>query len=219
MILLTTIASVISASGQEVAREQQQYLFPEFQDARVVLKNGTSGNTKLNYSLVTNRFVFIDAADNNLIKEFSNPSQIGTITIGNRTFQPAPGGEAIEIVQFERPAIFVQYTGKSTDRGTKSAYGGRSNTSSIQSLDRIAGSGAIYRLEGDDRFIITGVDKIYQIGVGNNRMKSFVTLKQLQKIFPKKLTPAIEEYAVEKSIDFNSVEQVVDLCNYAVSLN
>ncbi len=213
---LFAIFSVTPMWGQQ--EEQCQYLFPDFQNGRVVLKDGTTATAQLNYSLISNRFIFIDTADKNQIQELVDPSVIGNIIIGSRIFHLDPAGMAIETVQAERPMIFARYSGKSTDRGQESGYGGRSSTSSIKSISALHGSGMVYNLKGDDRWVVTGVDKEYQVE-RNGKMKRFSVLKQFLKIYPKQNEEAIKKFIDDNSIDFSSVEQVIELCNYAESLD
>jgi len=205
------IAPAIAQKGEK------QYLFPEFQKGQVLYKDGRAYNVDINYSLISNRFVFIDTHDNNVIKEFGELDKVGVVKTADRIFQISKRGEAGEIVQ-EKPRVIAEYKGKVTDQGKKSAYGGRSQTSSIDAISSFQSGGQSYRLEGDDRWVVTGIDKKYQVEY-KNKMKSFATPKQFTKIYPKEHTAAIEEFIKTKKIDFDSVEQVIDLCNYADALN
>jgi hypothetical protein len=215
MLCLATICSVASLRGQQDG--QQQYLFPEFQNSRVGFKDRTSTTAQINYSLVSNLFVFIDKADNDLIKELINTEEIGYILIGSRTFQIGPQGEAIEVVQSQNPIILARYTGKAIDRGQESGYGGRSQTAAIKSVSSMQTGGRVYSLKGDDRWIVSGVDKEYRVE-REGKMKKFSNLNQFLKLYPKQNKVAIEKFASGNSIDFDSVEQVIELCNYAESL-
>jgi hypothetical protein len=212
---LLYIFTAVTARGEE---KQTQYLFPEFENGQVLYRNGSVYNVQLNFSLVSNRFVFIDTSDKNTIKEFGQPDMIGSVKTGGRVFQINSKGEANEILQMENPVISVEYKGKIVDRGRKSAYGGRSQTSSIDSYTSIQSGGLSYKLEGDDRWIINGIEKKYQVEYKGKR-NSFSTAKQFLKIYPKRQATVIQEFIKNKNINFNSVEQVTDLCNYADSLN
>lgn len=212
---LLCIFCTATAWGEE---KQTQYLFPEFEHGQVLYKDGRTYNVPLNFSLVSNRFVFIDTSDDNTIKEFGEPGLIGSVKTGGRVFQINGKGEASEILQTENPVIMVEYKGKIVDRGRKGAYGGRSQTSSIDAYSSFQSGGLTYKLAGDDRWIINGVEKKYQVEY-KGKMKRFSTEKQFLKIYPKQQSTAIREFIHNKSIDFTSVEQVMDLCNYAHSLD
>jgi len=203
------------AWGEE---KQAQYLFPEFQDGQVLYRDGRVFKVQLNFSLVSNRFVFIDTFDDNSIKEFAEVNMIGSVKTGDRVFQVNSKGEASEILKLKDPIILVEYRGKIVDRGRKAAYGGRSQTSSIDSYSSFQSGGLSYKLEGDDRWIISGVEKKYQVE-HKGKLKKFSTIKQFLKIYPKQHTAALEEFIKNKNISLESVEQVMDLCNYANSLD
>lgn len=213
-LCLFCILGGITAVAQE---GEKQYLFPEFQKGQVLYKDGRVFNVDINYSLISNRFVFIDTHDENIIKEFGELDKVGVVKTGERIFTVSKKGEAGEIVQ-EKPRIIAEYRGKVTDQGKKAAYGGRSQTSSIDAISSFQSGGLSYRLEGDDRWVVSGIDKKYQVEY-KNKMRNFSTPKQFTKIYPKEQTAAIEEFIKTKKIDFNSVEQVIELCNYADSLN
>lgn len=212
---LLCLLSTVMVWGEE---KQIQYLFPEFQDGQILYKDGRSYNAKVNFSLVSNRFVFIDASDNNTIKEFGEPEKVGIVKTGDRIFMIGNKGEASEVMQQENPRVLVEYKGKLVDRGKKSAYGGRSQTSSIDSFSSFQSGGLRYQLEGDDRWIIKGIEKKYQVAY-KGKLKSFLSFKQFLKIYPKKHTAALEAFIKDKKIDIDSVEQVIDLCNYANALD
>lgn len=198
--------------------EQAQYLFPEFENGQVLYRDGRVFNVQLNFSLVSNRFVFIDTFDENTIKEFAELDMVGSVKAGDRIFQISRRGEASEILQPENPLILVEYKGKIVDRGRKAAYGGRSQTSAVDSYSSFQSGGLTYKLKGDDRWIINGVEKKYRVEY-KGKLKTFSTVKQFLNIYPKKQRPSLQEFIESKGIDFNSVEQVTGLCNYADSLN
>jgi hypothetical protein len=206
---------IATAWGEE---EQAAYLFPEFENGQVLYKDGRVFNVQLNFSLVSNRFVFIDTFDDNTIKEFAELDLVGSVKTGNRVFRINSKGEASEILQMENPLISVEYKGKITDRGRQAAYGGRSQTSAVENYSSIQSGGVTYKLKGDDRWIINGVEKKYGVEY-KGKSKTFTTVKQFLNIYPKNKRPALQEFIESKDIDFNSVEQVKALCNYAYSLN
>lgn len=215
--LLTLILLVFTCFSGVAEEKALQYLFPEFQNGQVIFKDGRNFIVSLNFSLISNRFVFIDTHDDNIIKEFAQPEEIGIVKVGERIFQLNSKGEAMEVVRMENPRVLAQYKGKVTDRGKKSAYGGRSQTSAIESISSFQSGGISYKIEGDDRWIVTGIDKKYQVE-RDKKMKNFTTAKQFIKLYPKQHATAIEDYINTNHTDFDSVEQVIALCIYADSL-
>ena len=71
---------------------------------------------------------------------------------------------------------------------------------------------------GDDtkNTVITKLE--YQFYIEKNkRLKRFSTEKQFLKLFPKQ-KELLKKYIDENKVDFNSIEQVVKLCNHAFGI-
>ncbi|MDH6312544.1 hypothetical protein M2137_001315 [Parabacteroides sp. PFB2-10] len=216
-LLFISLAAWISVSSSiaQIVTEPQ-YLLSSFQPGLVYYKSGQVFNVKMNFSLVTNKFVFIDASDHDIIKEFAEPDNVATVKVNGRTFVIDNNGGGDEILKGENPRILVRYKGKLHDRGQKSAYGGRSQTSSIESMSSFQQGGAIYHLEGDDRWVIQGIEKRYKVEK-DKKMKEFINEKQFLKIFPKQKAK-IQEYIQTNQVDFDNVDQVITLCLFADGL-
>lgn len=216
LLLSLIIGMMCSLSLCAQDENLSQYLFPEFEEAQVIYRNGRAYNVKVNYNLVGNRFLFIDTYDNDILKEFADVENVGVIKVGERLFMITNKGIVQESLQTTKPRILVEYKGKVKDLGQKAAYGGRSQTSAIESITTFNHSGMTYRLDNDPRYVISGVNKRYYVEK-DKKMKSFTTVKQFTKIFSSHKAE-IEKYIKDNNIDFDSVEDVIILCNYADSL-
>ena len=62
------------------------FLFDKYEDAQVLLRTGGELKSKMNYSIVVNKFYFIDPQDKQ-VKELANPGDILLIKIAGRTFR------------------------------------------------------------------------------------------------------------------------------------
>lgn len=129
------------------------YLFEEFQHAIVVYRNGRHYMANLNYNLTSDRFLFIDAQDNNTLKEFDDARQIAMVRIGERTFLMTRSGKAQEIIQAD-PQIVVEYKGKVRKEGKNVGYGGRSEIASVDVISTLALESQTYNLQGEQSFVI-----------------------------------------------------------------
>ncbi len=214
ILFLFLLFSAGMSWGQE---KELPYLYPEFQNGRVVHKNGDVFDVQLNYSLISNTFIFIDTNDNNIEKEIDETEKISYITVGEHLFLINNQNETVEVVQYENPKVFVLYDGKLFDRGSETGYGGRVDTPAASSLSSHEVGGRSFQLKSD-RWVISGMDKEYQVE-REGRMKRFANLKQFLKIYPRQNSAAIEAFIVDNAVDFDSVEQVIALCNYAESLD
>lgn len=196
-------------------REYPHFLFDDFTESTIVYRDGRQFKAKLNFSLLVNRFIFIDETDDNNLKEFGEPDKIAVVKAGERTFLMNRNGTAKEVLQTQ-PPITVQYKGKVKGEGKNAGYGGKSETSAIESRSTLYSGGQLHKLEGEKR-IVYGIDKTYQIEK-DKKTRTFISAKQFLKIYPK-IKEQLETYIAENKVDFSSVEQVLALYNYADALD
>ena len=184
------------------------YLFPEFTDSYIYYKDGRVFQVQSNYDLLKNMFQFIDK--DNEIKEFADPEMIVSIKIGEQMFILVDKNKAAEVIQSD-PRILVQYSGQKRIKKDLT-FGGKTETASVDSY-----SNMVYGT-GDDtkNTVITKLE--YQFYIEKNkRLKRFSTEKQFLKLFPKQ-KELLKKYIDENKVDFNSIEQVVKLCNHAFGI-
>ncbi len=195
------------------AQTLSSYLFEEFQDGFVQYKDGRRFAVPLNFNLITGKYVFTDNADN-LEKEFTEPEMVVNMQIGSRVFLMSEG-EATEVIQAE-PRFWVLYSGMKKKAPDKISYGGTSETASVDSYSSLSGKGIISGIRENAR-MVADVHKEYKIQVGK-RNKSFYNKRSFLKAFPKKKRADLETYMDENETNFDSVEQVFELYQYAISL-
>lgn len=212
-LILTLFISILSIINSIAQIDSTQFLFPSFQEALVTYKDGRQFRVAMNYNLVGGCFLFIDTYDNNEMKRIAEPEMVVNIKIANRIFLPTERG-ATEIIQTE-PAFYVQYKGKIRNQEKLGAYGTRSATSAISTYSSIEANGISHKLETEKAYLM-GIYKRYSISK-NGKMKKFINEKQFLKIYPKQ-KKQLEQYIDKNQIDFNVVNQVLQLFNYAETL-
>lgn len=202
LILLVIFLGLADVFAQD---KHSPYLFPEFTDSYIYYKDGRVFQVPTNYDLFDNKFVFIDK--DNEKKEFSNPDMIVSIKVGSRTFILTSGNEAAEIIQ-ATPQILVQYIGNKRIKKNLT-YGGKTETASVDSYSNL-----IYGTGDDEKnAVLVKIDYLFYVEK-NKQLKRFSTEKQFLKLFPKQ-KEQIKQYINENKVDFGSIEQVIQLCNYA----
>lgn len=206
LILFFIYLGLSNASGQD---RHSSYLFPEFTDSYIYYKDGRIFQVPVNYDLFENIFVFIDK--DNEKKEFSDPDMIVSIKTGNRTFIPVSSNGMAEVIQNE-PLILVQYIGNKRVKKDLT-FGGKTETASVDSYSNL-----IYGTGNDDKnSVIVKID--YQFYIKKNkRLKGFSTKKQFLKIFSQH-KELLKQYIDGNKIDFETIGEVKELCNYALSLS
>lgn len=210
--LLLGLACLLTGNMVAQPESNSGFLFEKFTDSFIYYRDGRRFNVPLNYNLITRQFIFIDKQDDNQKKEFTEPGMIVAIEVDGRTFLP-PSEGATEVIQSE-PPFYVSY--QATVKKEKPvAYGGTTQTASVDSYSQLRGVGQIGGVDGTQKSLAS-VDKEYKVKVGK-RTKRFSNEKQFLKLFPEK-KEALLRYMEEKQVDFDNVRQVLDLYNYARGL-
>lgn len=212
-LIVTLVLIIITGGSKLVAQiDSTQFLLRNFENGQVFFKDGRVFDASLNYSLFVKKFLFLDQQDNS-IKEFSEPEMVSTIKIGKRVFLPTKNG-ATEVLQSD-PYISVQYRGTLKREGKEIGYGGRSETSAVDGLATYHSGNTGYKLE-TEKFILSRVDKIFRIE-NNGKQYRFLNEKQFLKAFSNQ-KEVLMKYIKENEIDFNDIDDVLKLYNYAVKL-
>lgn len=212
-LIVTLVLIIITGSSKLVAQiDSTQFLLLNFENGQVFFKDGRVFDASLNYSLFVKKFLFLDQQDNS-IKEFSEPEMVSTIKIGKRVFKPTKNG-ATEILQND-PFISVQYRGTLKREGKEIGYGGRSETSAVDGLATYHSGNTGHKLE-TEKFILSRVDKIFRVEY-NGKQYRFLNEKQFLKAFSNK-KEVLMNYIKENEIDFNDIDDVLKLYNYAMKL-
>ena len=189
------------------------FLFDKYEDAQMLLRAGGELKSKMNYSIVVNKFYFIDPQDKQ-VKELANPGDILLIKIAGRTFYPESNGAGIEMLP-TKPVVYVQYKATARKEAPMGAYGTRSETTAVQSYGTITSNGQSYKLEGE-KIIVSNRHHVYWVEK-DDKMKQFRNFKQLAKIYSKHRAE-VEKYIEDNKVNFEDVDQIVKLCAYADSL-
>ena len=184
------------------------FLFDKYEDAQVLLRAGGELKSKMNYSIVVNKFYFIDPQDKQ-VKELANPGDILLIKIAGRTFYPESNGAGIEMLP-TKPVVYVQYKATARKEAPMGAYGTRSETTAVQSYGTITSNGQSYKLEGE-KIIVSNRHHVYWVEK-DDKMKQFRNFKQLAKIYSKHRAE-VEKYIEDNKVNFEDVDQSVNLCN------
>lgn len=202
--------SCLGLSAQEVAHTSP-YLFDKFQDCLIVYKDGRQFAAPVNYHLIQKHFVFMDPEQKE--KEFSDPELIAVLRIGERSFLPEKQS-AVEVVQAE-PMFCAIYAGEIRKAPKKTSYGGTTQTASVDNYSGLSSNGLVSGVQVDDR-MVAGIKKSYRVKIGK-RTKRFYNKKSFLKLFPEDKRNELDRYIDGQQVDFNSVDQVLKLFNYAVS--
>lgn len=154
--------------------------------------------------MLEGHYLFIDAKDKEA-KQFSNPELIALLRIGERRFLIG-NKETIEIIQTE-PLFQIRYSGNIRKAPKQITYGGTTQTASVDNYSRMIGNNLNTLNNGQ---IVTGVNKTYEVKIGK-KTKRFFSKSSFLKAVPKQQRPDMESYLMKNEVDFEDVQQVLEL--------
>jgi len=190
-------------------------LFPQFEKGIVVFKNEVRSAASLNYSMVQQEMVFLNA--DSTVLSLANPAEVLVVIIGERRFLPVSSGSAFyEEIEAGKGSFFVQRSATMISAGKATAYGGYSQTSSVTSYESIQTSSGVYqKLSPNEKFKLN-VDVNYYLKFGDS-YKRFFSVKTLGKLF-KGHEAEIEAFAKDQSVDFSKTDDIARIVEYGYSL-
>lgn len=189
------------------------YVFPEFKQGVVLMKNGQQNKTLLNYNSLSEEVVF---NNNGTILALGNEIllQVDTVFIGDKQFVWLKKGFKEILLNSGDKQLFAEHKCRVIPPGKPAAYGGTSQTSSAQSYSSILSGGRVYDLKlPDDYKVLPGV--VYWIGNGED-VKSFGNLNQLRKIYKDKRNQ-MKEYTDKNKVEFADTQSVKALIDFLES--
>jgi hypothetical protein len=208
-IIFFLFAIIFAVYGQPDAVVLSHYLFPEFQEGKVLMKDGTEVKTRLNYNALTEEVIFDDHGNILAIGKNVIP-QIDTVFIGDKKYL-YKDGKFLEVLHDSSYKFFVQHKCRVIPPGKPAAYCGTSEISAIDSYSSLISDGRVYDLKLPDDFKVKPY-MVYWIEK-EGKFKSFLSLGQL-KSFYKKKKKLYEEYVKNHKVEFEDPKSIADLVNY-----
>ena len=203
LIILTLITGFVHTTFAQTP-DASPFLFNDYQNALIFYKDGRQFQAPVNFNLLEGHYLFIDAKDKEA-KQFTNPELIALLRIGKRRFLIG-NKETIEIIQTE-PLFQVRYSGNLRKAPKKITYGGTTQTAAVDNYSRMVGNN-LNALNNDQ--IVTGVNKTYEMKVGK-KTKRFFSKSSFLKAVPKQQRTDMEAYFMKNDVDFEDVQQVLEL--------
>ena len=190
-------------------------LLPRFEKGIVVYKNGVRSSASLNYDMIRQQMVLLDA--DSTVMGLGNLSEVSAVIIGERRFLPAsPQGVSYEVIPAGKASFFVKRKATLLSKGKPLPFGGYSQTSSAISYGSWQTElGGTVKLNRNEELQLD-IKYTYYLKSGNS-YKSFYSAKTLGKLF-KGYTSDIEKFANEQSINFSKMEDIARIVEYACSL-
>ncbi len=182
-----------------------RFLFPDFQKATFFGING-NGQAMMNYNLLTDEMMFVDAAGDTLV--LSNPKDINIISFGKRNFKYTSKGY-LEIVANEgEKALLVSRRIKTENVKQYGGYGIATGTSSIENINSLSSSTEKLNVSQE---ITYAVKNTFYLQSGKSILAA--TEKNFKKVFPKN-KKTIDGYIEEQKLHLKRETDIINLFNY-----
>jgi hypothetical protein len=207
--LLIFSLSISLTYSQETSKEFSHYLFPDFSQGTVLMKNGTENKALLNYNSLTEEMVFMDKGKMMAIGT-SQLEYIDTIYIRNRKFFIL-NDKFVELILHSTIDLYAEHKCKLIPPGKPAGYGGTSETSAVSTYSSLSSGGRVYDLKLPDDYKVEPY--IFYWLKRNGEMSKFSSIKQLMKLYDDK-AELCKTYTKKYNVKYNDQESIVQFIRY-----
>lgn len=203
------ILSVLPSLSQVKMVELSHYLFPEFTQGVILLKNGSEYKPLLNYNSLTEEMVFDENGKKMAISK-AMVDQVDTVFIKNRKFITF-NNTFIELIFHSKVDLYVEHKCYIKDPGKPSGYGGTSQTSAITSYSTLISDGLVYDLNLPEGYEAKPYLCYWLMKEG--KYKSIANMGQLKDLYQDK-SDLLKEFVKKNKVKFNNQESIIQLIEY-----
>lgn len=207
IFLFIAFATSLVSLGQ--LTDETRMVFPDFKQGNVLFKDGTKSVALLNYDTFEEQMIF---QNGNKILALASPELISSIEIEGRMFEWLEGDVFLEKLKPES-VLYKRNRNQLMSKGKGTAFGGVSNTSSVQPVNNLPRGfdKQASELSVDEDFDLLP-DHIFYIKEESG-FTSLTTPKQLCRVFDidKK---AITKFIKSEMIDLQNIDDLMKVIAY-----
>lgn len=210
VVLLLLLTAALKAQD-DTKKEMPQYLFPEFSESDVLLKDKQVLKQVLNYNTITEKMVYLM---NGHYYDMMNPSLIDTVYINGTRFIPV-NKIFYEILMTGDPALFIEHKSGLVTAGKPVGYGGTSQGVSSYYLSKHELSPEFINIQVPPD-VKVNPEPVYWLRV-NGEMKEFENEKDFISLFPDK-SKEIKDYIKSGKIKIDNRNSLIALVRFTFGL-
>jgi len=217
-ILLAAVAvsAILMLETTEISAQNSgsstlpHFLFPEFREGVVIMKDDKPFSTMLNYNLLEERMV---TELNGTYRYSKNPALIDSVLIGDRVLMPVDD-KFYEVISHGRFTFLVQHRATLIEKGNDGGYGVKSQSTGPTQYKRFEMNG----YWGNVAYLDIPADvevksaPVFWLRQGTS-FEKFGTAKQLMNLIPG-YKPVIQKYIDQEKVNFRSPEDLARLGKY-----
>ncbi len=209
-LLLALVVSFHFSFSQNRTKAITHYIFPDFVEGVVLMKNGRKNEVSINYNAISEEMIFVKGTHKLAIGS-TESELIDTVFMENKKFVRL-GGRFVEILhQSDACDLFVQYKCKLDYPGKDVGYGGTSQTAAVDNYSVNYSNGLVYELELPDDYETKPYLVYYLKQEGE--VNEVTNLRQFMKRFKNK-QDHFKAFVKDNNVKFENVDQVVSLINH-----
>jgi len=207
IITLITVPSFAQPNNIEIAH----YLFSEFTQGVVLMKNGITNDAMLNYNSLTEQMIF-EKQGTKLAIGMNELALVDSIFIKDRKFI-AFDGAFVELLSYSEWDLYVSHKCEIDYSGKSSGYGGKSKTLAIKSYSSINSNGSSYKSTPIGYELNPYVHYWLK---KNENLNKFTSLRELKKLYKDK-GDLFKAYVKKYNVQYDNQEAIIQLIEYLES--
>ena len=195
--------------SQKVEVIISHYLFPQFTEGTVLMKDGKRNTIPLNFNSLTEEMVFKGSSKVLAIVK-GEIELVDTVYIKERKFVVS-GDKFVELLYKKGCELYAEHKCSVVAPGKPGPFGTTSQTSSTTTVSSLYAGGSVYALSLPDGY--TTRPYIYYWIKKNGELNKFVNIRQLQKFYQDK-KDLYKAWDKEHEVKFNDQESIANLVKY-----
>jgi hypothetical protein len=196
----------------ENIKPELQYLFPDFQIGRVILKDKKVIKCQLNYNFLLDEVLFID--ENGKKMALANPEDVLHVYIANRMFIATSKGY-FEVIERGAVSLVYKWTCSIIEKGKEGALGLSTDAPSVYQMNTISFDARQWKLDVDKE-AVASVEVVPYLKI-RSKCVPVKGAKDFLKAFPGK-SSEIKLYLEQNQVDFKKEADLRRLTVYCNSL-
>jgi hypothetical protein len=176
------------------------YLYPQFANGHVLLKNKQLASALVNYNRLSGQMLFINPKGDTL--EFADPEKIEWVAVSNDTFQFFDKAYIQKMTHYaDGINLYKKETIRYNGKEKKSGYGGYSTTTAANSINKVSSENKIEKISVDENALYVPTTTYY---LGSPSGKYLLAVKKnFEKLFVQhEKKPG--EYLQQNKVNFKS---------------